>query len=135
MLEVHATIDGFSRIDFDRKKIRKVLRKEGGEVRKIARKLIGRRVVSRPGEYAGRDTGRMIRSIKAVVSKPGFLVRIAPSKTAEMKDFYPAFLNYGSATNNLAPRRNFMIDALDARREIARGAILGALQDSIIPRK
>lgn len=135
MFEVNATITGFSRIDFDRKQIRKVLSKQGAEVRKVARKLIMRRVISKAGEYAGRDTGRMLKSIKSKVSKSGFLVRISPQKTADMPIFYPAILHYGSKKINLAPRKNFMTDALEARRETARTAILNALQDSIIPRK
>lgn len=131
MFEVNATITGFSRIDFDKKKIRKVLRKEGALVRKIARGLIMRRAISKPDDYPGRKSGATLRSIKARVSKSGFLVKIAPVKTAEMgKDFYPAYLFYGSKPNNLAPRKNYMTEALERRREGARAAILNGLKDS-----
>ncbi|HSH72346.1 MAG TPA: hypothetical protein VK974_04735 [Methylophilaceae bacterium] len=135
MLDTNVTIAGFTRADFDKKKIRKTLRIEGRAIQKIARKLIGRKAISRPGEFPGKQTGMMIRSIKVKVSRSGFLVRIAPEKIPGMKDFYPAFLHYGSTKNNLAPRKNNMTEALDARRDISRNAILRSLQDSIIPRR
>lgn len=151
MLEVNATITGFSRIDFDKKKIRKVLRAEGAIIRKEARKLVARRAIaSAPGEYPTRQTGALMRSIKVKVSKPGFMVKIAPYKTSEMSAFYPAFLNNGitglparkdrkaqlkNGKWRVAPRKNYMIEALNHRRETSRAAILNALQDSLIPRK
>lgn len=134
MFEVNATISGFSRIDFDKKKIRKVLLIEGRAVQKAARKMVSKRMLDSTGDYPAKKTGRLVRSIKSKVSKSGFLVRIAPQKTAEMKDFYPAFLHYGSRKNNLAPRKNFMTDALDSRREVSRAAILNALEGALIPR-
>lgn len=136
MFEVNATLEGFSRIDFDKKKIRKALRIEGRAVQKLARKLVSKRILNSAGDYPAKRTGALMRSIKVKVSRPGFLVKIAPQKTAEMgKDFYPAFLHYGSAKNNLAPRKNFMTDALDARREVSRVAIIKALEGALIPRK
>ena len=135
MFEVNATLQGFSRIDFDKKKVRKALRIEGRAVQKIARKLVSKRVLNSNGDYPARRTGRLMRSIKVKVSRPGFLVKIAPQKTNEMKDFYPAFLHYGSVKNNLAPRKNFMTDALDSRREVSRMAIMQALEGALIPRR
>jgi hypothetical protein len=135
MFEVNATIEGFSRVDFDKKKIRSALRIEGRAVQKLARKLVSKRILNSVGDYPARRTGRLMRSIKVKVAKSGFLVRIAPQKTAEMKDFYPAFLHYGSTKNNLEPRKNFMTDSLDARREVSRVAILNALEGALIPRK
>ncbi|MDP3088864.1 MAG: hypothetical protein Q8M99_11845 [Methylotenera sp.] len=134
MFEVNATISGFSRIDFDKKKIRRALQIEGRAVQKLSRKLVSKRILDSVGDYPAKKTGRLMRSIKSKVSKSGFLVRIAPQKTAEMKDFYPAFLHYGSKKNNLAPRKNFMTDALDARRDVSRVAILNALEGALIPR-
>lgn len=136
MFEVNATIEGFSRVDFDKKKIRKALQIEGRAVQKLARKMVSKRILNSAGDYPAKRTGALMRSIKVKVSRPGFLVKIAPQKTAEMgKDFYPAFLHYGSKKNNLAPRKNFMTDALDARREVSRVAIIKALEGALIPRK
>lgn len=135
MLEINVKLDGFSRIDFDSKKIRKTMRTLGRDVQKEARRLVARRAISGAGEYPGRQTGRLWRAIKYRVSKPGFLVKIMPGKTADMKDFYPAFLLYGSKKRDLAPRKNYMTDALDNRRSVARGALRNALMDSLKPRK
>lgn len=126
-LETNVTYQGFERIDFDRKKIRKTMVKLGRDVQKEARRLISRRAVSHPGEYPGLRTGEMRRSIKYKVSKPGFLVRIAPYKTERMKDFYPAFVYYGG-------RKNYMTDALEHREANAREQLYLTLQDALIPR-
>lgn len=171
MFDVHAEISGFSRIDFDKKKIRKALRIEGRAIQKISRALVSRRVISKAGEYPGKETGQLARSIQVKVSRSGFLARIAPyNKSNAMKVFYPALLYYGVKThgrikplalgegigaNNrrrrgqrkaliaeraanqnykIAPRKNYMTDALDRRRESARSAILNALQGALIPR-
>jgi len=134
MFELNATVQGFSRIDFDRKKVRNALRIEGRAIQKVARKMVSKRMIDSVGDYPAKRTGRLMRSIKVKLSKPGFLVRIAPYKTAEMKDFYPAFLHYGSIKNNLEARKNFMTDALDTRRETSRTAIFNARQGALIPR-
>lgn len=151
-VEVHVGWTGHSRIDFDKKKIRKVMRARGRDVQKEARRLVARRAISQAGDYPGRDSGVLWRSIKAKVSRSGFLVRIAPQKTAEMgKDFYPAYLWYGvrrGATRSknhgrqadtgtgwrIEPRKNYMTEALSRRREVSENAIKNALKDALIPR-
>ncbi len=142
-VEVHVGWTGHSRIDFDKKKIRKVMRARGRDIQKEARRLVARRAVSQPGEYPGRDTGTLWRSIKSKVSRSGFLVRIAPQKTPEMGgDFYPAFLWYGVRRKGgeegsgwrIEARANYMTEALDKRREVSENAIKTALKDALIPR-
>lgn len=172
MFDLNVRLDGFTRIDFERKKIRKALRQAGREIQKEARRLVSRRAISNPGEYPGKITGALQRSIQVRLSKSGFLVRVAPyNKTNAMKVFYPALLYYGtkglggigklapgegkgksnrrargdraalvserkSNTNYIvAPRGNYMADALESRRESARKVVFNALQDSLIPRK
>lgn len=135
MIETHVTIDGHSRIDFDRKRMRKAMRKVGADVRKQARRLVARRAISEAGQNPGRDTGVLWRSIKATVSKSGFMVKIRPEKTTEMgADFYPAYLHYG-VRGRIDPRANYMETALEQRRAAAQSAIRSALFDSLIPRK
>ena len=134
--ETNVKWEGFSRIDFDKTKIRRSMRTLGRDVQKEARKLISRKAISQPGQNPGRMTGATYRSIKYRVSRPGFLVRIAPYKTAEMgQDFYPAYLHYGSEKNNLKARKNYMVEALENRSNNVRDVLLRALQDSLIPRK
>lgn len=96
-IELHATIVGHSRIDFDKKQVRRTLLKEGRAVQRSARRLVARRAVSKPGEYPGKRSGDLQRSIKPRVGSGGFWVKVAPTKTPQMEGvFYPAFLNYGT---------------------------------------
>ena len=135
-LETNVKLEGFSRIDFDRVQIRRAMRTLGRDVQKESRKLVGRRMRSRPGENPGRRSGATVRSIKYKVSRPGFLVRIAPMKTPEMGEhFYPAYLHYGSEKINLKARNNYMVQALQNRSAKARNVLRRALQNALIPRK
>lgn len=135
--EVNVGWEGYSRIDFDKVKIRKAMRTIGREVQKQARKLVSRRgKASRPGQAPSRSTGVLARSIKVKVSRPGFLVRVSPEKIPAMGEhFYPAYLHYGSEKINLKPRSNYMVDALEMRRAQTRDVLASALQNALVPRK
>jgi len=133
-IRVSATLAGHSRIDFDKKPIKKVLRQQGGEIRKVARRLVARRAISGPGEMPGRQSGVLMRSIKVKVSSGGFWARVSPFKTNEMEVFYPAFLYYGSVKRGIEKRANYMESALDTRRAAAKDAIRTALQGALKPR-
>ena len=87
--------DSYGKLDFDKKAIRKGMRLVGALVRREARALVNKHEPSAGGEYPARAAGLLYRSIRAKVSRPGFLVKIAPQKIAGMKDFYPAYLHYG----------------------------------------
>lgn len=136
MLEIHETITGHERIDFDRSKIRRAMRGFGQDVRKEARRRLARRAISAPGQDPGRDTGNLQRSVIYKVSRPGFLVRIYPG-TSELRrknnHWYAAYLYYGSK-RGLEPRANYMAEALEARRDDVRVRLRGALLDSLKPR-
>lgn len=132
-IAVHATLEGHSRIDFDKRAIKKALRKAGGDIRKAARRLVARRAASSPGDFPGRVTGALLRSIKLKVSSGGFWAKVEPQKTPEMKSFYPAFLFYGTK-RGVAKRSNYMIAALDTQRENVRSQIRDALKHSLVPR-
>ena len=85
--------DNFQRDAFDKKQIRAGMRKIG--------KLIAQRAQMNLALGKGQDgypvnrTGATLESIAFKVSRSGFLVKIAPRKTAAMKEFYPAYLHYG----------------------------------------
>ena len=135
LLNIHATLEGYSRIDFDRRPVRKAMAKLGREVQKGARRRVARRAISGAGQYPGRQTGLLWRSIKYKVSKPGFLVRIAPQKIEGMYAFYPAFLFYGSRKRALSPRKNYMEDELTARRAETQRVLQATLKTALVPRK
>jgi hypothetical protein len=148
--EINATLTGLTRIDFDKTKIRKVMKAVGHDVRNTARKLVSRRAISQPDEYPGMQKGHLKKSIKEKVSTAGFLVTIMPRrKDFGDGDYYPAMLYYGVRRNavrrqdhkkqtltgpwRIAPRANFMVDAAESRREFAQNAIMQGLEDSLKP--
>jgi hypothetical protein len=139
--------DSYGKLDFDKKEIRKAMRRAGALVRGEGRKLVSKRGVSEKGQYPGLRTGRLRRSITARVSRAGFLVKIEPKKTADMKAFYPAFLWYGvrrgakrgkshrkqDATGawRIEPRTNYMVDALANRADEVRSILRRAFADAL----
>lgn len=141
--------DGFKRIDYDGKALKDPLRKSGYAVRKIARKLISRKAVSDAGQFPGKDTGEMARSIKVKVSRSGYSVRIMPTKTNEMPAYYPAFVVYGHRAPNsettqearahkaragkkvAAPRKNFVPEAANQYADTFQKEMFDALGDAI----
>lgn len=121
----------FERIDFRRAPVRKAMDRIGRAVRFRSRRLVARRAVSQAGEYPGIDSGEMLKGIQYKVSKPGFLVIIQPQKTSGMDKFYPAFLHAGAKHRRrggtLAPRGNFMIDAMNMKRDFIQRELHAAL--------
>lgn len=170
--EVNVKFEGFSRLDFDKKKIRVAMRVIGRAVAQSAKGLVSKKGKSSPGENPGRNTGALRRSIRYKISRPGFLVRIAPFGTKELgENFYPAYLHYGvktfgrigraapgelvglrnrrlrgqraalvakkkaSKSYRIAPRANYMVEALEQKREHVRKVLRLALEDALVPRK
>jgi hypothetical protein len=139
--------DGFDKsIDFDKKQIRRAMKQAGKLVTKDAQKAVGKTMKSAPGQYPGRRSGLLQRSIKAKVSRSGFLVRVAPQMVPGMKQFYPAFLWYGvrrkpgakrdkrskgSASTRIEPRGNYMIDTLEGRSQDIRTLLADAFGRSL----
>lgn len=152
--------DNFMRDAFDKRKIRKAMRKVG--------QVVGRRAqlnfILARGEdgYPLNRTGTTLESIKPKVSRSGFLVKIAPRKTSSMKEFYPAYLNYGvrkgarvrglgpgrgrrargaradlvAARRNgdwrIAPRTNYMTDALEDEQSTVQDILSKAFAESLL---
>ncbi|AAN69467.1 MULTISPECIES: hypothetical protein [Pseudomonas] len=85
--------DQFGREIFDKKQIRKGMRKAG--------RLVSRRAQLNLALARGQDnypvsrTGRTVESITFKVSRAGFLVKVLPRKTSGMRYYYPAYLHYG----------------------------------------
>jgi len=102
-----ASIDGylhvegfeqFSREAFDKRKIRAGMRKVGRLVAGQAQMNLA--LGGGQEGYPNSRTGATVESIRYRVSRSGFLVKIAPSKTAAMKSYYPAYLHYGVRQGN-----------------------------------
>lgn len=121
--------DMYGKLDFDKKQIRKAMRYAGKEVQSTAKGLVSQRRSSKRDQFPGKKTGTLQRSIKAKVSRSGFMVIIKPYKTSQMEEFYPAYLHYGVRNGavrgkshkagasggsgwRIAPRKNYMQEAL-----------------------
>lgn len=149
--EINTTIDGFSRVDFDKKPVKKAMRSIGQKVQTDARRLVARKAISGAGEYPGKATGTLQKSTKFKLSKPGFLVTIAPrpgAGTVKAGEFYPGILYYGVRRGavrrkdkkkqtgdgawRIAPRGNHVVDAAENRRAWAQSVIAEALQSALI---
>ncbi|MGO4326666.1 hypothetical protein AB4Z48_17710 [Cupriavidus sp. 2TAF22] len=137
--------EGFDRsIDFDKKQIRRAMRQAGALVVKDARGRVTKQGASKGGGYPSRRTGRLAKSIRAKVSRSGFLVRIEPKtgKDVPASDPYFAYLYYGvrrgatrrkdhkaqsSGPYRVQPRANYMADALEAQAGPVRNLLSAAL--------
>ncbi|WP_241130701.1 hypothetical protein [Achromobacter xylosoxidans] len=98
-------------------------------------------------DYPAGRRGLLARSISVKVSRPGFLVRVAPFKTPAMgEDFYPAYLFYGVTGKprrkdrhsqvkdgkwRVKPRGNYMTDALEEQVGNIRSALSAALAQAL----
>ena len=125
------TVDGFNRLLFDKRELKRAFRKGGASVLKQSRRLIAWQAISSAGEFPGYDTGAMSRSIKIKVGSGGGYVKVMPYKTSEMgRDYYPAFLMVGTR-RGLRPRLNFMTQALEDKQTEIRAAIRASLINAI----
>lgn len=95
-IETYLHVEGFEswpRDLFDKRQIRAGMRKAGKLVTQRAQMNL---VLGKDQDgYPINRTGETVHSISFKVSRSGFLVRIAPKKTAGMEEFYPAYLHYG----------------------------------------
>lgn len=134
-IELEVGLQFHTILDYDRKALRKAMREGAAQVRKEARRIVSRRAISIAGDFPGTRSGVLKRAIGVVGkgSKGGW-IKVGVRKTAQMKDFYPAFLFYGSPSTGLAKRANFMETALQNKRDTVRTGIRAALKDSLVPR-
>ncbi|MDD2005622.1 hypothetical protein [Pseudomonas putida] len=118
--------DSFGRDAFNMSKVRATMRKVGRLVAQRAQMNLA--LGKEQDGYPVNRTGATLESIGFKVSRAGFLVRIAPRKTSEMKEFYPAYLHYGvkqgRRLGKLAPGKG--TGKLNRRRKGERALALAA---------
>jgi hypothetical protein len=133
-IALHVGLEYHSIIDYDRRQMRRALIKGAASVRKEARTLVSRRVVSQPGEFPGEQSGAMRRAIGVTGkgSKGGW-IRVGVRAIAG-SFYYPAVLFYGSTKRNIAARGNFMTVALANRASEVRDQVRDALRHALVPR-
>lgn len=132
MAQSEVRLEGFTRFDYDPDKLKDVLRGEGREITKIARRWVSRAAVSEAGEFAGKRSGYLRRTIKAKVSRSGYLVVITHQiRQAEPKYRYPFILGYGVKKTKLDARADHMAEAMKQRRNASRNALKTALHRTL----
>lgn len=137
-LGLHVQLVGFSSIDYDKKPIRKQLRQEAAQVRNIARELLAKRGTSKAGEFPGRRTGLLRRSVKSRALRGGLAVLVEPARSVLEKTRgsddagYPWILAAGRP--DLDARADYVEVAMNRRKEAATSALLDVMQRSLVPR-
>lgn len=141
--EVHVGLTGHSKIDFDRRQIRRVIRIGARMVQRDGRKLASRREgagrtyrvwgdmlhrASAAGAPPTKVTGQFQRSLDTRVVGQGFAATIGPNLS---RAFYARFLAGG--TQDMA-KRPVMDQALERNRQPIASMLESALLDSMVPR-
>lgn len=123
------------RTDFDKKSFRPKLREIGKIVRKSARKKVARTVVSDPGTYPGKRTGKLRKAIKYKLFRSGYGVVVFQDVPDSTKEFYPAFLRYGTKKRKrggtLEKRKDYVADTMKEHDDLAMQLVLEGLEDSL----
>lgn len=138
-IELHASIVGHSKIDFDKRVINRELRKQARRVQRRSRRMVATRAISEAGQYPGKQSGALQKAIDIVrpFKSTAFWIKVEPT-TAKIKQtgkiYYPAILHHGSKARNISPRGNYMADALDQESEVIRSGLQQALAEALIPR-
>lgn len=137
--------EGFDRaIDFRKAKVRAAMRKSG---RLVAGQAQMNLALARGADnYPRVRTRALLESIDFNVSRSGFLVRVAPKRTAAMSTPYFVYLHYGvrrgakrrkdrraqaAGAYRIKPRANYMADALQSNEPAIRQIVTKGLQDAL----
>lgn len=131
-LEAYLSLEGFENIkliQFKRAPMRKAFRQGGRLVAKEAKQKISARSAGF-SNYPSKRTGRLQKSLRVRVSKPGLLVKVYHQKRSDQHDFYAAYLHYGTS-KGLRARDNWIADALSDVRPEVRSLIRAGLTEAL----
>ncbi|OQS36673.1 hypothetical protein B0T40_09780 [Chromobacterium haemolyticum] len=140
--------DQFDRIDFDKSKVRAGMRRVGKLVTGKAQMNVA--LARGQGSYPRSRTGRLVHAIQYRVSRSGFMTKVMPNMPSGSSEYYPAFLHYGvrrgakrgkghkkqvaSGPWRIAPRANYIVDALEDSAPKIKQILAAALQRSLRPK-
>lgn len=133
-IEFHVGITGHEKYWYDRAGMRKVLAGGGSIIRREARRLVSHRGRSIPGNNPGMQTGRLRRAIGMVSKGSGGGWLKIGVRTIPDSIFYPAFLYYGSPSTGLEKRNNFMVEALQNKKDLIRVKARIAMKNALVPK-
>ncbi|MBE5528872.1 hypothetical protein A9J41_14110 [Laribacter hongkongensis] len=129
-------------LDFDKRPIRRAMHKLGKLIVGDAQMMLVLGGDDSP--YPVRRTGSLARALQYRVSPSGFMMKAAPVKPSGASDYYPAYLHYGVRMGarrkknhraqapvgawRIKPRENYMVDALEGRKDQAHSVLSAALE-------
>lgn len=122
------------RTDVDVKAFRPKLRLIGRTMVKQARHKVSKVGVSKPGEYPGRQTGKLRKAIKYRLFKSGFGLVLMQGMPDGADEFYPSFLRYGAKRKRggvLKARKNYIEDTGTTNRDYAFQVVREAIDESL----
>lgn len=122
------------RTDIDVKAFRPKLRLIGRTLVKQARHKVSKIGTSAPGEYPGRQSGKLRKAIKYRLFKSGFGLVLMQGMPDGAKEFYPSFLRYGAKRKRggiLQARKNYIEDTGVTNREFAFQVVREAIDESL----
>ena len=122
-------IDFLSLWDFDLDKLKAELATESRMMRRDARRLVAKKAISNPGEFPGKDTGVLQKTIQVKKFRSGlgfYITHRMPSG----KFRYPFVLAYGSEKRGIAPRKDHINEVFTKRRPAIIDGLRRALRDS-----
>ncbi|HDR8956671.1 hypothetical protein LGN06_04305 [Burkholderia vietnamiensis] len=141
-------IDGFEgfdrKIDFKKGRVRAAMRKAGRLVAGQAQMNLA--LAHGAVGYPRVRSGALRDSIAFKVSRSGFMVRVEPKKTEEMKAPYFVYLHYGvrrgarrgkgrraqsESGYRIKPRANYMVDALADKSTEVKAILAAALASAL----
>lgn len=122
------------RTDIDVKAFRPKLRLIGRAMVKQARHKVSKVGTSKPGEYPGRQTGKLRKAIKYRLFKSGFGLVLMQGMPDGVQEFYPSFLRYGAKRKRgglLQARKNYIEDTGTTNKEFAFQVVREAIDESL----
>lgn len=122
------------RTDIDVKAFRPKLRLIGRTLVKQARHKVSKVGTSKPGEYPGRQTGKLRKAIKYRLFKSGFGLVLMQGMPDGAQEFYPSFLRSGAKRKRgglLQARKNYIEDTGTTNKEFAFQVVREAIDESL----
>lgn len=123
-------IEQFQLWHFDLTVLSDGLSEQGKLIRRDARRLVARAAVSKAGEYPGKDSGTLAKTISFKKFRSGLGVYITHKmKSGQYR--YPFALVNGSAETGLEPRADYIADTFESRKVYVQAMLRSSLRKSI----
>lgn len=123
-------IEQFQLWHFDLTVLSDGLSEQGKLIRRDARRLVASRAISKAGEYPGKDSGTLSKTISFKKFRSGLGVYITHRmKSGQYR--YPFALVNGSPDTGLEPRADYIEDTFESRKIYVQAMLRSSLRKSI----